>query len=175
MSQSSAAQCKLSTAGCLNSVISLFRSLTHIQSRKKKKKLERLNRDFSLGSDCPNSTSTRTCFVGDQQRHYSHLRTRNSHILTLEDTHTHLDPLPAQTEELLQKNKIKKKKHPHMCRDIEGGGESEGGRPRELESGERMCQTDIGHERHQGWIKIHYTEPPDSLPCLHPSFPSLEQ
>lgn len=123
MSQSSAAQCKLSTAGCLNSVISLFRSLTHIQSRKKKKKLERLNRDFSLGSDCPNSTSTRTCFVGDQQRHYSHLRTRNSHILTLEDTHTHkkqkdppLDPLPAQTEELLQKNKIKKKTPTHVQR-----------------------------------------------------------
>lgn len=56
---------------------------THSPASVRVKELERLNRDFSLGSDCPNSTSTRTGFVGDQQRNYSHLQIRNSH------THLH--------------------------------------------------------------------------------------
>lgn len=52
------------------------------------KELDTLNKDFSLGSDCPNSTSTRTGFVGEQQRNYSHLQTRSSY------THTHIKRFP---------------------------------------------------------------------------------
>lgn len=51
------------------------------------KELERLTRDFSLGSDCPNSTSTRSGFVEDQQRNYSHLQTRNPLSHAHFDTH----------------------------------------------------------------------------------------
>lgn len=58
--------------GWLNAAISLFLMHTHTHSVRVKE-LERLKRDFSLGSDCPNSTSTRLGFVGGQQRNYSHL------------------------------------------------------------------------------------------------------
>lgn len=84
-------------------------SHTHSPHSVKVKELERLSRDFSLGSDCPNSTSTRTCFVGDQQRNYSHLQTRNSHIrLQTHIWNTKRSPFffffqsLTQTEEVLQ-------------------------------------------------------------------------
>ncbi len=152
-------------------------ALTHSRDSVRVKELERLNRDFSLGSDCPNSTSTRTVFVGGQQRNYSHLQTQSSHIHLERRAHTHthemqkdlpLFPLLAQTEELLQTpthvhtetwRRREREKTERVEKQL---------RSYESEK-ERMCQIDIGHGYHQSWIKIHYSEPPDNL---HLSLPA---
>lgn len=108
--------------------------------------LERLNRDFSLGSDCPNSSSTRTGIVKKQQRHYKPLTNQKR-------THIHTKDLPSYPLFMTDRESLAPA-HVH--------GET-GLVIERAWTQKRTCQIDIGHEYHQR-IKIHYSEPPDNFP-----------